>query len=547
MAIRTALLNWNNITRDTDFSKYIESVSEPWVIEWLQVSASEVAVWKARVLCERTGGETIYSLVTVTSAQSISGNGDVYIEVAQEYIDNWELANEDWTGIATINVWTMPSKNALKLAEKDWSTVVDARNMIKKVWELNTFIQSLESRMTQAEEDIQWLQEAGAIDHLEESWLVWELYTLSDTLFKQNTPKLADSTLDANIGDVDNNKQVHIQRIGSWEASNKLKLKVKSVWAPTTWLVVEVRTWVQVTVTDDVEAYWYGDELICSWSIDSWSITNDYAEIEVTMDGSFWGTKGELLDVVVYQTNNTINASNYYCVACDSTQYSEWFSYVSVNSSTRTRSKLMPYCIADGFAQSLLCKANKTTQTLEIWPYGQYTYNTGYTNIASWTFTDAGTVRFTGKLYINDPSLGSNDYAWLKITVNWVSKEVSAHTLYNSPYLFTIDFWYTSGSYSIAIKTSSSNKMAQCADVYGYQDIGIFTINVIPLLPTEVVNIWEVEYATLYGNHTDGKYYWGLVVGTDTSATTGSITLGNAVGYLKVNYNWNIVKIPYYN
>jgi hypothetical protein len=56
----------------------------------------------------------------------------------------------------------------------------------------------------------------------------------------------------------------------------------------------------------------------------------------------------------------TVNASNYYCVACDSTQYSEAFSYVSVNGSTRARSKLMPYCISDGFAQSLLVKVNNT-------------------------------------------------------------------------------------------------------------------------------------------------------------------------------------------
>jgi hypothetical protein len=33
MPIRTALLNGNNINRDADFSKYIETVSEAGVIE----------------------------------------------------------------------------------------------------------------------------------------------------------------------------------------------------------------------------------------------------------------------------------------------------------------------------------------------------------------------------------------------------------------------------------------------------------------------------------------------------------------------------------
>jgi len=301
MAIRTALLNWNNITRDTDFSKYIETVSEPWVIQGLVVSSTKVGVWKAWVPCERTNGETIYALVYNTSEVSISWNGDVFIQVSQTYIDDGELANEDGTGIATIQVGTMPSKNALKLAEKSWSTITDARNMIVKVGELNTYIQSLNTRMNIAEQKIDEIIEDSAVDHLEETGLVGELYTLSNTLFKQDTPTLANSTVDANIGDTNDNYKIHIQRIASWTASNKLKLKVKKVWSPTTWLVVEVKRWVQVDVST-TEAYWYGNELVCSWSIAYTAIDTTYSEIEVTLNGQFGWTKGELLDIVVYQT-----------------------------------------------------------------------------------------------------------------------------------------------------------------------------------------------------------------------------------------------------
>ena len=69
MATRTALLNWNVINRDTDFSKYIEAVSEPWVIEWLTVSSTSVAIGKAFVKCERTNGDVIYAIVYNNSAQ----------------------------------------------------------------------------------------------------------------------------------------------------------------------------------------------------------------------------------------------------------------------------------------------------------------------------------------------------------------------------------------------------------------------------------------------------------------------------------------------
>jgi len=43
------------------------------------------------------------------------------------------LANEDGTGIATINVGTMPNTNALLLATITNGVVSDQRNMIQKV------------------------------------------------------------------------------------------------------------------------------------------------------------------------------------------------------------------------------------------------------------------------------------------------------------------------------------------------------------------------------------------------------------------------------
>ena len=69
--------------------------------------------------------------------------------------------------------------------------------------------------MNTAEQKIDEIIEESAVDHLEEAGLVGELYSLSDTLFKQKTPTYADCTVDANIGDVDADKQIHIQRIAT--------------------------------------------------------------------------------------------------------------------------------------------------------------------------------------------------------------------------------------------------------------------------------------------------------------------------------------------
>jgi len=545
MAIRTALLNWNNISRDTDFSKYIESVSEPWVIEWLEVSATKVWIWKAFVPCLRTNGETIYALVYISSEVSISGNGDVFIQVSQTYIDDWELANEDWTGIATIQVWTMPSKNALKLATISNWTVTDARNMIPKVWELNTQIESIFDSLEDLDERVEKLEEAWAIDHLEESGLVGELYTLNDTLFKQNTPTLADSTLDCNVSDVAANSQIHIQRIASGVASNQLKLKVKMVGSSTQNLKVEVRKWVQVTVTEWVEAYWYWNQVVASGSIAYSDISSDYAEKTITLDNNFWWTKGELLDVVVYM--DTVNASNYYCVACDSTQYSEWFSYVSVNGSTRTRSKLMPYCLSDGFAQSLLCKTklNYFWDILVDNSSFSGSYNTEstlveFTALSNWKFNFSTTASCYGgsgrdsyiRLYKNNTvidSRTSNNTSWYEevtfknIPVNkWDIINVTAQ-------------WFNS-SYKLSLKTLY-------ADIRYMENLNVW----VGGTPKQIKTIWEFIVVHLYGNNDKGVYKGGIITWTTESVETGSITLWNAVWFLEINYNGQIVKVPYYN
>ena len=102
---------------------------------------------------------------------------------------------------------------------------------------------------------------------------------------------------------------------------------------------------------NNTEAYRYGEEVVASTTIAYTEFTTDWKEFTLTLNNQFGGTKGELLDIVVYQQGGIVNSTNYYQIACDSTQYSEAFSYVSVNGTSRVREKLMPYCVSDGFAQ----------------------------------------------------------------------------------------------------------------------------------------------------------------------------------------------------
>lgn len=554
MAVRTALLTSRNINLDTDFSKYIESVTDAGIISGFTVTASSVAAGTAWVPCTRTNEETIYALVQNFSPVSISGNGHVIIKVDDTIVDNGG-GNEDGTGIATIEVVdTLPSKNYLHLATITNGTVTMVAPTIKKLNELNTEIQSIFSQLADLDERVEHLEEADAIDHLEESGLVWELYTLEDTLFKQYAPTLANSTLEANVGDVAANTEIHVQAMGSGVASNQLKLKVKMAWEPTTSLVVEVRKGIQVTVTENVEAYWYGDSnnIYATGTLASSSFSSDWAEVTFTLDNEVGGTKWELLDVVVYQTTGsgaTVNASNYYVLACDSTQYSEAFSYVSVNGSTRARSKLMPYLSSDGFVQAMLCKVKdggildtvaSRTDAIQQGPYNEGTY-LEYTATKTWEYS------IDVSAYINS-SLASSAYVRVYVSdVKKIEQHIQVYTATNYTFKVNANAWE---NIKITIQQGSTGNSYKICINNAYIRLYLVSYKTVwpYLYPYKLSNIGTSNQATLYGIAPNNKVYiWGIVTGTSTEVITWEITPGNFVGYLEVNYNGTIVKVPYYN
>lgn len=183
--LRTALLWGNSITLDADMSKYIETLSDQWVIEGLEVSSGSVAPGKAWVKATRSNGETIMVLVQNTQAQSISLNWDVFvgIEIDQNAINNWALNNEDGTGIASIKVSpSKPSQNYLLLASVNNGRVEDARAMIPKIQSVAQRTTSLEQKMETAENNISVLQDKGTPQYLGKWCVVGETYQSWDVM-----------------------------------------------------------------------------------------------------------------------------------------------------------------------------------------------------------------------------------------------------------------------------------------------------------------------------------------------------------------------------
>ena len=371
-----------------------------------------------------------------------------------------------------------------------------------------------------------------SVDHLEEKGLVWELYTMNDTMFRQLTPKLSECTVEGcKVWDTASNTEIHIQRIASWTASNKLKLKVKKVWSPTTTLKVEVRGWIQVTVTADSEAYWYWDssDILATWSIAYSAITTDWQELEVTLNNAVWWNKGDLLSIVCYQEASwsaMVDANNYYVLACDGTQWSEAFNFISVNGNTRTRSFLMPYCIGDWFEQSLLVKiwwtisvqqtlldepaekANTDWTTPDTWAWRTYTYWFTIEAKNAWQYT---------------VSFESKQAAWSSTSISRASEayyilvddEVIEHLTFTESswtshsYTLTLDKPWTI-TYKCVWRVNVNNNPYNIW--YYTRNLKVISYNLSKNttqkkeLPREEKTIWEEMTATLFGRHIDWTF-----------------------------------------
>lgn len=286
--------------------------------------------------------------------------------------------------------WNITKSEKVEVTAKDWDQFTVTRGfedttpadfnawdylslfvMARHIQDLNADIETnaaniwaLGLRMTSAEDAIRDLQRAWAIDHLETNLMVWEYYTANDKLFAQFTPKASDCWIAMPLGNTATNTQIHIQRCSSWTAWNTIKMKIRKVWEPTTKVVVDIQKGVRAVLW--TEYYWHWDwTTIATAELPYSTFTTEWQEVTFTFDNEFWwGDELELLSVVVHQNDNIVNASNYYEIACDETQYSEAFRAVFTDLTNYTYNKIIPYCEGTGLGFSMLCRCDSARYTV---------------------------------------------------------------------------------------------------------------------------------------------------------------------------------------
>ena len=369
---------------------------------------------------------------------------------------------------------------------------------------------TLEEKVATQEEKVGKLEEAGTPDHLSIKEIIWEKYKNSDLLTRAYLPLSADSDIPLNFGETAANKELHIQRISSGHTDNKIKVKLKKTWNPTSNVTIEVRKGIKVESGDTV--YWYGGEVLATATIQANQITTSRKEFTATLNKSPLLARGELYSVVVKCQGSVYHNSDFYQIAC-SGERSEAFCAVQVNDNSRVRTDYMPYCESSMFLDYCLAKRSDTTKetVLEV-------------------------INLTGSSSYEENFTLTEDNQKIAIHSTW--REIEWVYFYNGGTQIWSMWYWASGSVELSAKKWDTIRIQIRVRVASGVNITVYRRLKKPcpkiLHPKEIKNVGEVVECTIYWLH-NNIFVWDQVDTTPTlSATTGRLTLGNAVAFFSI-------------
>lgn len=415
--------------------------------------------------------------------------------------------------------------NYLKLYEWNWGKLVDHRKEISlpaldSVAERTT---TLESKLQTQEQKVGKLEEAGTPDHLSLKEIIGEKYKASDLLTRAYLPLSANSDIPLNFWETAENKELHIQRISSGHTDNKIKIKLKKKWNPTSNVTIEVRKGVKVESGDTV--YRYGGEVLATATIQANQITTARKEFTATLDKSPLLARGELYSVVVKCQGSVYHNADFYQIAC-SGEWSEAFCAIQVNDTSRVRTDYMPYCESSMFLDYCLAKRSDATKetVLEV-------------------------INLTGSSSYEHYFTLTEDNQKIAIHSTW--REIERVYFYNGGTQIWSMWYWASGSVELSAKKWDTIRIQIRVRVASGVNITVYRRLKKPcpkiLYPKELKNVWEVVECTIYWLH-DNVFVWDQIDTTPTSsATTGRLTLGNAVAFFSIIGNdGKTYKFPVY-
>lgn len=523
--LRASLINGNWLNLDADLSKHIETLTDPGVIEgFLVENNNTLKPGKAWVKAVRSNGETIFVYVELKSDFSFSlTNGKLWIELSQEAIDNWLLNAEDGTGIASIKTWpTLPSQNFLLLASVTSWVAKDERNLIPKVGQIAQRTTSLEEKVATQEQKVGKLEEAGAPGYLSLKWYSKEDIALWDMVVVDN-PNVGElsATIMLSVGDIEENQELHIQRIGSWQQLSSIKIPLQKIGNPSDGLLIQVMESKEVTIS--WKKHWMGSGVAIA------TATVRAGDIPATMtvkDINFTAVKLELgkkYSVVIKRSGNVINNQNFYKIWCLDKRCSSSFELVFWGASPKIRNDFTPtvYVKSSAFFGRVFGK--NTPQDVVIKTYNVDAY-------FSWGYPAQKTYNFTAEANIKQLtwSVGYHHNRSASITITQNGRTFYNKTIPNwsGTYTETFEVDIKPWTFQVTYNAYNSSTLKQGEKLLKW--------NGSPYTAGQTATIWEQIEAIIYWEFLDRLIGEQIDTTISSSATTWWIPPANAVGYMSI-------------
>lgn len=536
--LRASLINGNWLNLDADLSKHIETLTDPGVIEgFLVENNNTLKPGKAWVKAVRSNGETIFVYVELKSDFSFSlTNGKLWIELSQEAIDNWLLNAEDGTGIASIKTWpTLPSQNFLLLASVTAGQVKDERNLIPKVGQIAMRTTTLESKVEAQEQKVGKLEEAGAPGYLSIKWYSKEDIALWDMVVVDN-PNVGElsATIMLSVGDIEENQELHIQRIGSWQQLSSIKIPLQKVGNPSDWLLIQVMKSKEVTIN-------WKKHRMGSWVVVATAtvMARDIPSTMTVKDIIFPAVKlelGEKYSVVIKRSGNVINNQNFYKIWCLDKRCSSSFELVFWGTTPRIKSDFTPtvYIKSSAFFSRVFGK--NTPQDVVIKTYNVDAY-------FSWGYAAQTTYDFTAEANIKQltRSVGYHHIRNASITINQNGKTLYSNNIptWSGTYTVTFEIDIKPWPFQVIYYAFNSSTLKRGEKLLKW--------NGGPYTAGQTATIWEQIEAIIYWEFLDRLIGEQIYTTISSSATTWWIPPANAVGYMSILWpNWKKYKIRVY-
>lgn len=114
---RVWLINWKNITNDSDLTTPILASMTQGIIEGFGIVNGYLQQWKAVIKCRRTNWPELMAIFESDELLSIpsAGNKSIYIQIDQTKIDNGSNNNSDWSWI-----WSIVIADSFPITEYNW-------------------------------------------------------------------------------------------------------------------------------------------------------------------------------------------------------------------------------------------------------------------------------------------------------------------------------------------------------------------------------------------------------------------------------------------